>query len=219
MHYQYPKIRNIYWRDMEGSKKIIQGQYENDTFQYLAYLPWEATLKLDGMNVGLVWDGHRISWQGRTEKTNFSEVQKETLDSYATPEMEEILEQKFGEETVVIYGELIGPGIQAAGKEYFDNGLSFVVFDVYRPDTDQWWSREAVESLANSLGLSHVPLIATGTLPELVELAREKRKDPMAKSCSNLIWEGLVARPIVEMKDNKARVICKIKVRDVCEEE
>lgn len=215
MHYQYPKIRNIYWRDMEGNKKVIQGQYANDTFKYLANLEWEGTLKLDGMNVGMVWDGHRISWQGRTDNTAFSKPQLEYLNSLATPEMEEILEQKFGEEKAVIYGELIGKGIQACGSKYCEDEYRFVIFDVYKPDTDQWWSRDAIEALAISTNLRVVPVIATATLPELVELVRERRQDPMAQS--KLEWEGLVARPMVEMKDNKGRVITKIKVRDVCE--
>lgn len=216
MHYQYPKIRNIYWRDMEGSKKVIQGQYENDTFMYLADLMWEGTLKLDGMNVGLVWDGHRITWQGRTERTGFSKPQQEYLDSLATPEMEELLEQKFGEEKAVIYGELVGKGIQACGSKYCKYGYRFVIFDVYRPDSDQWWSRGAIQALAISLNLEWVPVVDAGSLPALVELVRKRMKDSMAHD-GELEWEGLVARPMVEIKDNKGRVICKIKVRDVCE--
>lgn len=215
MHYQYPKIRNIYWRDMAGSKKVIQGKYENDTFMYLADLQWEATIKLDGMNVGLIWDGHRISWQGRTENTAFSKTQLEYLNSLATPEMEEVLEQKFGEEKVVIYGELVGKGIQACGSKYCEDGYRFIVFDVYRPDSDQWWGRGAIGALAIAMNLEAAPVIAITTLSKLVDLVRERQQDEMAKE--ELEWEGLVARPMVEMKDNKTRVICKIKVRDVCE--
>lgn len=215
MHYQYPKIRNVYWRDMEGSKKVIQGKYENDTFMYLADLMWEATIKLDGMNVGLVWDGHRISWQGRTENTTFSKPQIEYLNSLATPEMEEVLEQKFGEEKVVIYGELVGKGIQACGSKYCKDGYRFIVFDVYRPDTDQWWNRGAIMDLTTALGLEMAPVYDAGSLPYLVKIVRQRKQDPMAHD--ELEWEGLVARPMVEMKDNKSRVICKIKVRDVCE--
>lgn len=216
MHYEYPKVRNIYWRDMEGSKKVIQGKYENDIFEYLASQQWQGTLKLDGTNVGLVWDGHRISWQGRTERAQFSKPQIAYLESLATNELEEILEQKFGAEKAVIYGELIGKGIQASGSKYREDGYDFVVFDVYRPETDQWYCRGAVEETAAALGLRFAPVIATGTLPELVELVRERRDDPMAQS--KLEWEGLVARPLVELKFNKGRVITKIKVRDVCEE-
>lgn len=215
MFYPYPKIRNVYWRDMAGSKKVIQGQYENDTFKYLADLQWEATLKLDGMNVGLVWDGHRISWQGRTENAAFSKPQLEYLQSLSTPEMEEILEQKFGEEPAVIYGELIGKGIQKCGAKYCEDGYRFVMFDVYKPETNQWWSRGAIDALAVAMNIQAVPITLTATLPELVELVRERRQDEMAKG--ELEWEGLVARPTVELKDNKGRVIIKIKVRDVCE--
>lgn len=216
MFYPYPKIRNIYRRNMKGGGRIEQGVYENDTFAYLAELPWEATLKLDGMNVGMVWDGYKISWQGRTELTTLTEPQTEFLASLATPEREEILEQKFGEEPAVIYGELIGKGVQACGAKYNPESYGFVVFDVYRPATDQWWNGAAVGAMAVALSLKVVPTIAVASLPDLVELTRQRMQDPMA--VCQLEWEGLVARPCIPLKDNKTRVICKIKVRDVCEE-
>lgn len=213
--YKYPKIRSIYWRDMDGSKQVVQGQYENETFSFLANLQWAGTLKLDGMNVGLVWDGHSISFQGRTEKTNFTEAQLDYLNSnFNTPEVEEVLEQQFGEATAVFYGELVGNGIQACGKNYRSDGYRFVVFDIYITQKDVWYSRDAVSHFAQAIGAETAPLLISGTLPELVDFVREKRPDPMAND--EITMEGVVARPLIELKDNKGRVITKIKVRDVC---
>lgn len=214
-HIQYPKIRSVYWRDMEGRAKIIQGKYAKDYFEYLANLEWIGTEKLDGMNVGLVWDGHKISFQGRTENTNFSKPQIEWLNAtFNTHEVEEILEQQFGETPGVFYGELVGKGIQACGAKYCEDGYRYAVFDILANDV--WYNRDAVEHFAHAIGAEVAPVIIRGTLQTLVDFVRQR---PGAQvTIEDMITEGLVARPKIELKDNKGeRIITKIKVRDVCE--
>lgn len=200
---------------MEGGAKIIQGRYSKDYFEYLANLEWVGTEKLDGMNVGLVWDGHNIIFQGRTSSTNFAKTQIDWLNNtFNTHEVEEVLEQQFGETPAVFYGELVGKGIQTCGAKYSADGYRFIVFDILANDT--WYNRGAVEHFSKSIGAEVAPVIMTGTLSELVEYVRRKPKDTMA--IEDLQAEGLVARPKIELRDNQGeRIITKIKVRDVCE--
>lgn len=214
-HIPYPKIRSVYWRDMDGEAKIIQGKYSKDYFEYLANLEWVGTEKLDGMNVGLVWDGHSISFQGRTEQTNFSKPQIEWLnETFNNHEVEEILEQQFGETPAVFYGELVGKGIQAYGAKYHPNSYRYVVFDIQANGV--WYNRGAVEYFARAIGAEVTPVLIRGTLPDLVKFVRQKPADTMAYGL--LQSEGLVARPKIELQDNKGeRIITKIKVGDVCE--
>lgn len=65
---EYPKIETLFKRDMEGSKQMIDGAYRDPTVEYLKDCQWEFTEKIDGTNIGIVWDGYRVSFQGRTER-------------------------------------------------------------------------------------------------------------------------------------------------------
>ena len=65
---EYTKIETVFERDMEGTKKLIEGEYRNETVAYLKDNEWICTEKIDGTNIGVIWDGHKVSYQGRTER-------------------------------------------------------------------------------------------------------------------------------------------------------
>lgn len=48
---QYPKIEAIFQRDMEGTKRMIQGKFRNKAVEYLAENRWIFTEKIDGTNI------------------------------------------------------------------------------------------------------------------------------------------------------------------------
>ena len=64
---EYHKIKNIYERDHE-TKKIIDGKYTDKTLEFLKDNIWEFTEKVDGTNIRIIWDGHKVSFAGRTDK-------------------------------------------------------------------------------------------------------------------------------------------------------
>ena len=66
---EYIKIETVYERDMNGTKKLIEGQFRDETVAFLRDCMWDWTEKIDGTNIGVVWDGHRVIYQGRTEKS------------------------------------------------------------------------------------------------------------------------------------------------------
>ena len=45
---------------MEGSKDLIVGDFRNETVEYLKDNKWVFTHKIDGTNVRVFWDGHKV---------------------------------------------------------------------------------------------------------------------------------------------------------------
>lgn len=68
MFNSYTKIETPYKRDMEGTKKLIEGKFRIEEIEYLKNHIWICTEKINGTNIGIVWDGHKVSFQGRTER-------------------------------------------------------------------------------------------------------------------------------------------------------
>lgn len=126
---------------------------------------------------------------------------------FGSIEAEEMFEQKFGEADVILFGEGYGPGIQKGG-EYRDN-VSFILFDVLIGNT--WLKRDSVEDIAKTFGIDIVPIIFVGNLWQAVDFVKTKPKSTIGTA--NM--EGVVGRPIIEMKDRLGkRIIVKIKVCD-----
>ena len=65
---EYVKIETPYIRSEDGNKKLIEGQFRNETVRYLKDVIWEFTEKVDGTNISIVWDGHKVEFHGRTER-------------------------------------------------------------------------------------------------------------------------------------------------------
>ena len=205
----YHKIETLYNRDMEGSKRLIEGDYRNETIKFLKDMPWQFTEKIDGTNIRIMWDGHKITYGGRTERANIpAHLMNKLLELFGNEETEQLFEQIFGEKEVIFFGEGYGAKIQGCGGLYRSD-VSFILFDVmingnYQP-------REMVETAAKQFNLEIVPIIFEGTLDEGVAYVRTKPKSTIGKAP----MEGLVGRPKVELQDRCGnRLIVKIKVKD-----
>lgn len=208
---EYNKIEVIYNRDMEGTKKLIEGSFRNEAVEYLKDLPWIFTEKIDGTNIGIVWDGHKVTYQGRTENSQIqANVLNKLLELFGTNDIEELFEQKFGEMNVILYGEGYGAGVQKGGGNYRKD-VSFILFDVYLPEQDLYLKRDAVEDIAKTFGIDVVPIILTGTINDAVEFVKTNPKSTIGTA--NM--EGVVGHPLVELRDRmNKRMIVKIKVCD-----
>lgn len=51
---KYLKIETPFERAADGSKKLIEGKFRNETVEYLANSEWIFTEKIDGTNIGIV---------------------------------------------------------------------------------------------------------------------------------------------------------------------
>lgn len=208
---EYPKIETVFLRETEGSKKLIEGSFRDETVEYLKNNFWEWTEKIDGTNIGIFWDGHKVNIQGRTERAQIpANLLGKLLDYFGGDVNEEIFEQKFGEMQVVLFGEGYGAKIQNGGN-YIPNGVDFALFDVYLPESDMWLKRDSVEDIAKTFGIQTVPFIFRGDIDDAVRFVKSK---PLS-TIGNAKMEGLVGRPMVELRDRRGRrVIVKVKVKD-----
>lgn len=204
---EYEKIETIFVRD-ENTKKLNENIYRNETVEFLKNIDWEFTEKIDGTNIRIYWDGHKVSYYGRTEKAQIpSKLMNRLIELFGGNINEEMFEQKFGETPVMLIGEGYGAKIQNGGNYREDN--EFILFDVcingnYQP-------RSAVKEIANYFNLEIVPTIMIGKLQEGIDYVKTKPKSKIGTADS----EGLVARPVIELRDRCGnRIIVKIKVRD-----
>lgn len=205
---EYIKIDTLFERDVNGSKKLIKGKFRSEAVKYLADNIWVFTEKIDGTNIRIHWDGHKVTFDGRTNNAQIpSNLVKYLMDTFGTMEAEEMFEQKFGSTEVTLYGEGYGPKIQKGGLYRPD--VSFILFDVLIGDI--WLKRDSVEDIAKAFGIDVVPIIFKGTINEAVEFVETKPKSTIG----NAPMEGVVGRPEIEMFDRMGkRIIVKIKVKD-----
>lgn len=207
---EYTKIETIYERDTNGTKKLIEGKFRNETVEYLKDNEWICTEKIDGTNIGIVWDGHKVSYQGRTERAQIpAHLMNKLIELFGGTVNEELFEQKFGEMQVILFGEGYGAKIQNGGN--YRSDVSFILFDVYLPEQNLWLKRDAIEDIAGAFGIDVVPIILKGTLQQAVDYVKSKPKSTIG----NANMEGLVCKPAVDMLDRMGRrLIVKIKVCD-----
>jgi len=211
---EYQKIETVFERDPK-TKKLLLNQFRNPTVRYLRKNEWYMTEKIDGANIRVVWDGHKFSFYGRTDKSEVPKPLLEKLNSIFNYEMEQVFEQMFQDKEVILFGEGIGEKIQCGlyGKEY-----RFLVFDImingkYLHLIDSF-------DIAIKLGLETVPFKDDfWTLEDAVEAVTKYREK--IKSCISMAGgnpgnvEGFVLRPAYTVYDsNFDRVIVKIKLRD-----
>lgn len=205
---EYNKIDTLYKRDMEGTKKLLEGEFRNPAVEFLKDNIWQFTEKVDGTNIRVYWDGHKVQFGGRTERAQIPAHLVNHLNAvFGTSEAEQIFEEKFGETEVILFGEGYGPKIQNGGLYRPD--VSFILFDVLISNNYQ--SRESVEDIAKAFGIDIVPIIFEGTIQEGVDFVKGHPNSTMGTAK----MEGLVGRPKVEMRDRCGkRIIVKIKWED-----
>lgn len=206
---EYNKIETLWKRDMDGTKKLLEGEFRNPTVEFLKDNTWQFTEKVDGTNISVCWDGHTITFNGRTERAQIpTHLLTYLLSIFKTSEAEQIFEEKFGETPVILFGEGYGPKIQKGGGNYRSD-VSFILFDVLISGNYQ--PRESVENIAKAFGIDIVPIILEGTIDDGVSYVKKKPKSTMGTAD----MEGLVGRPKIEMRDRCGkRVIVKIKAED-----
>lgn len=196
---------------MEGTKKLILGQFRNPAVEMLKDVKWIGKEKIDGTNIRICWDGHKVSIGGRTDNAQLPVDLLNYLQGvFCSAASEQIFEEKFGDKEVFLFGEGYGAGIQKGGGLYrTDKG--FILFDV--SVNGMFLPMGAIEEIATAFGVPPIKVLCTGTLDELVEFVKSK---PMSQcAVESKIIEGVVASPEIEMRDQYGqRLIVKIKVED-----
>ena len=205
---EYEKIETIFARD-EKTKKLNENIYRNETIEFLKDIEWEFTEKIDGTNIRIYWDGHKVSYYGRTDKAQIpTQLMNKLIELFGGNINEEMFEQKFGATPVMLIGEGYGTKIQKGGGDYRQDN-NFILFDVCI--NNKYLSRDNVNDIANYFGIESVPVIFSGNLQKGIDFVKTKPNSTIGTAK----MEGLVARPKVELYDkNGNRLIVKIKVCD-----
>lgn len=207
---EYEKISSLFERDADGSKKLIEGKFQSPTVAMLRNLFWDWTEKIDGTNIRVHWDGHSVTFGGRTENASIPAPLINRLNALFGGETNaQIFEQKFGEMAVTLYGEGYGAKIQKGGGLYKPDGVDFILFDVRVGDL--YLRRDGVEDIARYFGIQAVPIVMRGGIDDAVAFVKSKPKSTIGTAP----MEGVVGRLPEELYDRRGkRLIVKVKVRD-----
>lgn len=205
---EYVKIPNIYKRETFGKNKLILGEYATGELAYLSECEWFWTEKVDGTNVRIIWDGYRVSFKGRTDKSDLPKHLMAKLEElFGGTNKEELFEQKFGKKPVVLYGEGYGKKIQKHGDLYGD--VNLILFDAV---VDGMWLKYSnVLDIASDFGIRTVPTVGVGTLNEAVAYISAHPVSLLR----DYEMEGVVCRPLVPMfYRNGEPIMVKVKCCD-----
>lgn len=204
---EYPKIPGPFRRETEGPNRnrVIPGAWTSPELEALAGLDWTWTEKVDGTNIRIHWDGHRVTYGGRTDNAQIPAKLIAALDGLFR---EELFEQHFGANEVTLFGEGYGAGIQKGGVYRPD--MSFALFDVL---AGKWWlRRDAVEDVAQGMGIDAVPLAVEGPIAQAIGYVSngyrsDWNKDHPAEGLVGVAPHGLLDRA-------GHRLIVKVKAAD-----
>lgn len=125
---QYIKIQTVYLRDPDTNfKTLLEGQYAKPEFEWLANNEWQATEKIDGTNIRVMWDGANVTINGKSDNAQIHGDLVRYLYEHFTAEK---MAAQFGIEPtqVCCYGEGYGAGIRSGG--YYQMEKRFILFDV-----------------------------------------------------------------------------------------
>lgn len=209
---EYHKIDNVFKRDPANMKRLLEGEYSQDVFAYLAQNEWMFTEKVDGTNIRILVgpNGGDITFGGKTDDASIPAKLVERLQERFLPQRERL--HGMFPDGACLYGEGYGARIQKGGGNYRPD-QDIVLFDVL---VERWWlQRPDVEDVAGKLGLDVVPVVGRGTLADAVAMAREGFRSAWGP----FLAEGIVARPAVELQTRAGRrIITKVKHRDFARE-
>lgn len=205
---KYHKILTVWERDPDKNfKTLIEGRWACPEFDYLKDLEWVFTEKIDGMNIRVNWDRHRVMFGGRDDN---SQAPFPLVTKLQEMFPERAFRELYPNLSMTLYGEGYGAGIQKGGGKYIPDGVSFIAFDVVISGNYQ--PRTSLEDIAGKLGIDIVPIVGTGTLMDAINMCRE---DELESVLGTAPAEGLVMRPAVELQTRDGyRIIAKIKRKD-----
>lgn len=216
---EYQKINTLYRFD--GTTKKYTNEITTPEIDYLKDLPWLASEKVDGMNIRVEYDGYRVSWSGRTDKSQLPK-EVEGLLQKTFGESEVIFEQNFGNKEVMLFMECYGGKIQGG---VYGGSERLIGFDVMI--NGMYLDKRVIKDIFNYFGVETVEFFEVGSLTRLIDKVKDNIKmgvKDMSKYATEdkpTEKEGFVCVPNVRLLDAQGnRIIVKVKYRDLakCQE-
>jgi hypothetical protein len=210
---EYHKITCPFVRFIDGPQRnqLDRTQWFRPEFELLQDVKWEWTEKINGTNIRIIWDGHKVRYGGRTDNASIPAKLIAVLDDMFP---EELLEQVFQATPVVLYGEGCGPNM-AAGSGVYSKTPTFILFDVH---IDPWWlKREDVADVADKLAVQAAPDLGDQTLNNAIA---SMTKFGHRSHFGDFYAEGVVGRPPLGIRGRDGdRLLVKLKHKDLFEGE
>lgn len=212
---KYSKINSIYKRDQRG--KLIIGDYSIPEFKYLEQNTWQATEKIDGTNIRLVFRRNNSLIDkfilGRTEKSILPASLLIKLEQIIDNiDVQKIFDRMKDGDTIIMFGEGYGNEIQAVGSGYLKNDVNFIMFDVLH--NNYWYPYSEVLKFGSELGIKVVPSLGEFTLNDAIKVTTTGFKSLIAEN-QTLIAEGMILKPSVPLFNSSGnRIIMKLKHKD-----
>lgn len=205
---EYHKIETLFERDKD-SFVVDPAKLKASVFGTIR--EWDVTEKIDGTNIRVMLsEAGDVSFGGRTNAAQIpGDLVQYLIRTFQQDKLKDAMWIDGTPTEAILYGEGYGPGIQKGGGLYRPD-KAFILFDVLVGG--KWWlDRDAVDSVAEKLGIDVVPYLGRMTLDQIVE----KVRSPFPSLLGTAMAEGVVARPIETLFDKKmSRVIIKLKTKD-----
>lgn len=203
---EYHKIQTVFFRSPETNfRELMEGVWSTPEFELLKDINWIWTEKIDGTNIRIMWDGVAVRFGGKTDNAQIPAYLLNVLQDLFTEEKMSTIFGKVNLETdekinVCLYGEGYGAKIQKGGGNYIPDGVSFILFDI---KIGEWWlQRDNIETIAQELEISVVPIIGQGTLLEAVQYVKTGYTSAISNN-KQYIAEGLIMKPEVDLFNRK----------------
>ena len=124
----YPKIDTVFKRDAANNfRTLIEGDWSQEAFGYLANNQWAFTEKVDGTNIRVMIANGRVTFGGKTDNAQIPAFLVRKLEERFLPQQDALLAQF--PDGGCLYGEGYGAKIQKGGGNYRSD-QDFVLFDV-----------------------------------------------------------------------------------------
>ena len=203
----YQKIETLYKFDTK-LKRFIEGDFVNPIVKYLANCEWQASEKIDGTNIRILWTGFNFEIKGREDTSGIPEEVISLYKSIFTKDMEYAFEQKFKDKQVILCMEAYAGKIQ--GHIYSGNE-KLIGYDIMI--NEQYIDRKGSKEIFEEFGFDYVPTLNFKTLWEAIDYVKTSTKSIIDNTAT---IEGLVCLPKERNYDNQGNRICvKIKARDL----
>jgi len=203
----YHKIKTVHLRDDNTHK--LTNIFRDETVEYLKDNEWVFTEKIDGTNIRVCWDGHNVSLFGRSDNAQIPKPLMARLNElFIGNDNEQMFEQKFNEQSVILFGEGYGAKIQSGGE--YSQTQEFILFDV--KINNVYLDRDSVDNIAQYFNVLSVPIIdECKTIDGAIKYVKSNPQSYLGKKQ----MEGVVGTPKTRLLNSQGkRVIVKIKCKD-----
>merc|ERR1711976_34595 len=196
-HFRYPKFNNHYVeKHLQHIRKQLE-TYDSDDRKFV------ATEKLHGSNFSIYTDGENIKCARRNdflaENENFhgGQLIAEQMKPKVLELHKAIKETETEDFILILFGEVTGERVQL-GISYGDNAVRLFDICVYKTESVKFLEHADFVSFCKKFEIETVPVIAEGSLDELLGLNPEF--DSRVLGTENNTAEGLVLKHVKELE-------------------